>query len=148
MYLTFKSHFGSIHKRVAYQVFIRKKGPLLLCFALQRGRHWVGFPFLSTLMYNIVHSCIYVNMLKARPPPKKKTLNGQQKCNGNGQKLTPLACKVCVIALQTMSPCGHTPPPFLTPLPGEFEPFPQHKGGLQFHRPIRLDLFDKVKCIY
>lgn len=49
-------------------------------------------------------------MLKARPT-KKKTLNGQQKCNGNGQKLTPLACKVCVIALQTMSPCGHTPPP-------------------------------------
>ncbi len=66
-------------------------------------------------------------MLKARPT-KKKTLNGQQKCKGNGQKLTPLACKVCVIALQTMSPCGHTPPPFLTPLPGEFEPFPQHKG--------------------
>jgi len=72
---------------------------------------------------------------QGKTPKKKKTLNDQQKCNGNGQKLTLLASPnftVCVIALQTMSPCGHTPP-FPPALPhasprGEFEPFPKHKG--------------------
>lgn len=62
-----------------------------------------------------MHMCPYAQ----GKTPEKKTLNGKQKCNGNGQKLTLLTSPnftVGVIALQTMSPSGHTPPsPHVSP---------------------------------